>query len=95
MYFDQVAFGERLRQLRVENNYSQEEMAEELGVSMTHYKHMEYGSKGCSVDLLLILAEMFHVSTDYLLVGTSIERTEEVAQIKAVIETLNQLIRTA
>ena len=67
MYFDQAAFGTRLKELRTERGFSQEELAEKLNVSTKHYGHLEQGRKGCSVDFLLELADFFHVSTDYLL----------------------------
>ena len=82
LYFDQVAFGQRLKDLRAEKGLPQEAFAEEIGISASHYKHMESGSIGCSIDLLLVLSETFHVSTDYLLTGRSIERDEEIAELK-------------
>ena len=82
LYFDQVAFGQRLKDLRAERGLLQEAFAEEIGISASHYKHMEGGTRGCSIDLLMVLSETFHVSTDYLLTGTSIPRDEEIAEIK-------------
>ena len=93
MYFDQAAFGTRLKELRTERGFSQEELAEKLNVSTKHYGHLEQGRKGCSVDLLLELADFFHVSTDYLLLGRSHDREVEVARLKDVITALNQLIQ--
>ena len=93
MYFDQIAFGKRIRQLRMERNLSQEQLAAELGVSTTHYRHIEHGDKGCSVDLLLLLAETFHTSTDYLLGRCLVDKEAEIEQLKGIIETLEQMIR--
>ena len=93
MYFDQIAFGERLRELRKQMGISQEAMAELLNTSKTHYGNMERGKKGVSVDFLLEIAEAFHVSTDYLLTGKEKGREDEIRHLQSVIETLNELVR--
>ncbi len=92
MYFDQIEFGKRLRILRTEKKMSQETTAERIGISASHYWHLEHGDKGCSIDLLLILAETFHVSTDYLLTGTCAGREEEISRLKGVIEEITNVI---
>ena len=93
MYFDQVAVGERLRELRKGKGLSQEAMAELLNTSKTHYGNMERGKKGVSVDFLLEIAEAFHVSTDYLLTGKENGREHEIEQLHTVIDTLSELVR--
>ena len=93
MYFDQVEFGERLRELRKGKGLSQEAMAELLNTSKTHYGNMERGKKGVSIDFLLEIAETFHVSTDYLLTGKESGREHEIVQLQSVIETLTELVR--
>ncbi len=93
MYFDQVAFGERLRELRKGKGLSQEAMAELLNTSKTHYGNMERGKKGVSIDFLLEIAETFHVSTDYLLTGKASGREHEIEQLHKVIDTLSELVR--
>ena len=40
--------------------------------SKQHISRMERGTRACSIDLLVILATTLHVSTDYLLLGRSI-----------------------
>lgn len=94
MYFDQIAFGNRLKELRAMSGLSQEQLAEELGFSTTHYRHVEHGDKGCSVDLLLALAEVFHVSTDYLLGRTPADDVAIKLQLQDAIVSLNQLLRS-
>ena len=94
MYFDLVAFGERLKALRKGRKLSQEKVADELGVSTIHYKHIENGQVGCSIDLLLILSEKYDVTTDYLLTGTNMEKKDEIEQLKKAIEILTKLIQS-
>ena len=92
MYFDLVEFGRRLRELRKKRSLSQEQLAEELGISVSHYWHLEHGDKGCSIDLLLIIAEVFHVSTDYLLTGIHPDREEETIRLRGAIEEIVAVI---
>lgn len=69
MYYDAEKIGERIQELRKENNITQEYLADELGVSTNHLCKIEKGKKGASVDLLLDMSEFFRVSTDYILLG--------------------------
>lgn len=92
MYFDQIAFGKRLKEQRGKKNMSQEEVAEKLNVSANHYGHMEQGRKGCSIDMLLELADLFQVSTDYLLRGRSADKETEAARIEDAISILSEVL---
>lgn len=94
MYFDQGAFGKRLRELRKEKGLSQEALAEKLNISKCHYGSIERSVRGCSIDLLLDFAELFHVSTDYLLLGHNANRDKETEVLMAIQNSLTDLIRT-
>ena len=93
MYFDQNAFGKRLKTLREEKGLSQEQAAEELNISVVHYRFIERVTRGCSIDLLLDFASFFHVSTDYLLLGKRADREYEIRQLESVQSILTELIR--
>ena len=69
MYYDTKASGARIRELRLANKLGQLELAERLNVSHGYISRIESGSKGCSVDLLIQLAEVFDTSLDYLILG--------------------------
>ena len=60
----------RIRELRLSCGYSQQEAADHLGVDKSFLSRVEYGEKGCSVDLFIRMAEYYHVSLDYLIAGT-------------------------
>lgn len=94
MYFDQVAFGKRIKELRMGKGLSQEAAAEQLNVSGHHYSSIERGVRGCSLDLLIDLATFFNVSTDYLLLGKRPDREAEICQLKEIQMKLEDLIRT-
>lgn len=60
-------FGERVYQLRKQAQLSQKQLGEVLGLSNRAICTMEGGSRGTTIEKLVLLAEYFHVSTDYLL----------------------------
>lgn len=67
MMFDLNLFGQRLRGLRKEKGLVLADIAALLGVSATQVGDMEHGKTGTSLQRLVVLAEFYHVSTDYLL----------------------------
>lgn len=62
-----VDFSNRLKELRKKNGYSQKQLANRLGVSPALISAYETGSRLPSYDNLLSLANIYHVSTDFLL----------------------------
>ena len=64
---DLQIFGERVRSLRKGKNLILADIAKLLNVSTTQAGDMENGKTGTSLQRLVILAEFFQVSTDYLL----------------------------
>lgn len=62
-----IIFGERLRELRLKAGLQQKELGEQVGFSNNAIGMMERGHRGTTIEKLVLLAEFFHVSTDYLL----------------------------
>jgi transcriptional regulator with XRE-family HTH domain len=60
-------FSERLYQLRTERNLSQKQLGEVVGLSHKAISTLESGTRGTTIEKLILLARYFHVSTDYLL----------------------------
>lgn len=60
-------FSERIRELRQKSAVSQMQLANALGLTQNAIGMMERGHRGTTIDKLALLAEYFHVSTDYLL----------------------------
>lgn len=87
--------GERIRQLRIKQKYTQERIAEHLNIDRSYYSRIESGKRGCSVDMLVHLSELFGVSLDYLVLGDNqcdaIAVTERV-QLKENISTLDGVV---
>lgn len=60
-------FGERLKDLRIENGFKQDEMAKILNVTTSAYGYYEQGRNEPSLETLKLIAQTFQVSVDYLL----------------------------
>ena len=67
--FNLEEFGSRISGLRKLSGLSQTQLADILNISHKHLNNIECGRKGPSIDLLVIMADYFHVSTDFLLSG--------------------------
>ena len=60
-------FGKRLRAVRMERNMTQIVVATAAGVALRTYQCYEQGVREPSFDILVRLADILDVSTDYLL----------------------------
>ena len=60
-------FSARLKELRTKKGLKQAEMAAFLGCTPNHYQKIEYGQINVPSTNLMILADYFGVTTDYLL----------------------------
>ena len=60
-------FQERLLEQRKLNKLTQQQVAKHLGISQPSYIRYEHGSAEPSYDKLVMLADLFDVSIDYLL----------------------------
>jgi transcriptional regulator with XRE-family HTH domain len=60
-------FFEQLYALRLENNLSRQQLAEQLNVSVRLISYWENGQRECDFDMLIKIADLFSVSVDYLL----------------------------
>lgn len=58
---------ERIRELRESKKYTQSELAKELGITRSSVNAWEMGISVPSTQYIVELAQIFHVSTDYLL----------------------------
>lgn len=57
----------RVRDLREDNDFSQEYIADYLSCSQSAYSKIENGKRQLSIDYLIKLSTLYRVSTDYLL----------------------------
>lgn len=61
--------GKRLRVMRIELNYTQEQMAELLEISSAYYGKVERGIHGLSLEKLVIINKKLDIDINYLLTG--------------------------
>lgn len=66
-----MMFFKRLRDLREDRDLYQKDIAEMLGISQTVYSRYERGYQTIPVVHLLLLADFYHTSTDYILGRTN------------------------
>lgn len=64
---DRIALGKRLREERIRSGMTQEQTAEYINVSTTYIGLIERGERSVTLEKLILLAECFHVTIDYLL----------------------------
>ncbi len=63
----QKEFGIRVRAARIKKNLTQQEVADRIGVSYTHYSNLETGKINIGMDTLRKLCTALDVSADYLI----------------------------
>jgi transcriptional regulator with XRE-family HTH domain len=64
---------ENIRSIRIDRGYTQEQIAKQLGISQNTYSQYEIGVLNYPVDAIVKLADIYGVSTDYLLGRTSVK----------------------
>lgn len=67
---NRTALGTRIRQERLKQNYTQEQLAEKLNVSTTYIGYIERGERTLTLAKLIDIANILHVSVDYLLIDS-------------------------
>lgn len=66
-----ILLGEKIKFLRQKARYTQDELADRLSVSKASVSAYERNLRQPSLDVIISLARIFNVSTDYLLTGKS------------------------
>lgn len=85
---DYYAIGQRIRKNRKAQGLSQEALAEQVGISVTHMSHIETGNTKLSLPVLVDLAAVLDVCTDDLLYdGVSTERSVTIDEIVQILDT--------
>lgn len=81
----------RIRTLRIGAGYTQEALADALKVDRSYIGHVERGKRGCSIDVLVRMAELFQVSLDYLITGSEPSSERLRAELDYAIQQLTEL----
>ncbi len=91
-----MTFGNRLIKLRKERGWTQEYFAEKMSVSRQSVSKWESDRSVPELEKILIISEMFSVSTDYLLKGDYTEnKSEQRVNVQSESKVLKRKISTA
>ena len=84
---DYYIIGQRIRKFRKAHSFSQEELAEKIGISTTHMSHIETGNTKLSLAVLVKIALALEVNTDDILFDQNIvNKSSLTGQIMEVLE---------
>lgn len=64
---DYVSIGQKVKQIRTSKHISQEQLAEAVGVGVTHISHLETGSGTVSLKVFIEIVNYLNCSADELL----------------------------
>ncbi|MCM1494486.1 MAG: helix-turn-helix domain-containing protein [Bacteroides sp.] len=78
--------GNRLYKLRKERGISQERVAQDAGLKIDTYRAIEQGKTNGRIDTLVVLADYFNVSLDYLICNKKSVANELAIQTDALSE---------
>ena len=71
-----MEYQRRIRDLREDHDLTQRQVAELLGTSQTMYARYERGTNELPIRHLIVLADYYHVTTDYIM-GRSSRKTPQ------------------
>lgn len=84
---DYYEIGQRIRKMRKAHEFSQEELAEKIGISTTHMSHIETGNTKLSLPVLVAISLALEVQTDDLLFeAANTSRSGSLYEITALLE---------
>ena len=61
----------RIRDLREDHDLTQQQLADAIGITQRKYSYLETGTQQLTDEILVKLADYYHVSIDYLLRQTN------------------------
>ena len=88
-----MIFCERLKELRLKSEMTQDELAKKINISTSTISFYESGAREPNLSTLISLAKIFNVSTDYLLGLTDISLSEDEMKvfIDEILKIMNEL----
>ena len=87
-----VNMGKKLKNLRKQKRLTQKQVAGRIGLAISAVSSYEAGTRYPSYDVLIKLARIYHVSTDYLL-GMTDKKELDISGLKdEEVEAISQLV---
>ena len=93
--YDLVAVGKALKELRKQTGKSQVQVAKELNIDSSSLCRIEKGNQAMTIDYMLMIADYYNSSLDYIFGRTSIVDDEVTAEYNAVPEEKKDAVRDA
>lgn len=57
----------RIKELREDNDFTQQQVADKIGITQRKYSYIETGTQQLTDEILVKLAKLYNVTTDYIL----------------------------
>lgn len=87
-----VNMGNKLKNLRKQKRLTQKQVADRIGLAISAVSSYEAGTRYPSYDVLIKLARIYHVSTDYLLGMTDKKELDISGLNDDEVEAISQLV---
>lgn len=83
---DYYKLGQQIRKYRKVHGMSQEQLAEKIGISVTHMSHIETGNTKLSLQVFVDIARALDISADDLLSESTPARRDQYADIVSILD---------
>ena len=84
---DYYKIGQKIRKYRKAQNLSQEQLAEKIGISVTHMSHIETANTKLSLPVFLSIANALDVQADDLLRDRPSARLNKLYELEELLDT--------
>lgn len=64
----------RIKDLREDNDFTQQQVADKIGITQRKYSYIETGTQMLTDEILVKLSNLYDVSIDYMLKQTNIKQ---------------------
>lgn len=81
--------GSAIREARIQKHLSQEELAEKVGITPTHMKHIESEHRKPSIDVLYRIVRTINLSLDDLFFPEESDSQEELRKVERLLRQCN------
>lgn len=78
--YDIKESGARIKELRLKKGVAQEQLANDLGVTVETISRIERGVRGASIDLISLLSGYINTTIDFLVDGKAVEECNNLLQ---------------
>lgn len=93
MHYNLKESGERIQKLRKQRGLTQQELADQVGITVSNLSKLERGIQGLSIDLLIELAVFFDTSMDYIALGRETQADTVKTMLRTMADTLIEFER--